>query len=160
MGAYPGSLTTEDRIAEELKNHRTQSKGRPDDCHLRSGNAVIGHHIEANDGEIGHVKDLLVDDHTWAIRYLIVDTSNWWGGHHVLVAPRWMRDVSWPESKVSVDLTRQVIQHAPEYDSAAQFVQQWERRIDEYYDRFAYPTIKTARRPAHAVLGEGRRRQS
>ena len=117
MGAYPGSLTTEDRIAEELKSHRTQSKGRPDDCHLRSSNAVIGHHIEAKDGEIGHVKDLLVDDHTWAIRYLIVDTSNWWGGHHVLVSPRWIKDVSWSEAKISVGLTRQAVQFAPEYDS-------------------------------------------
>lgn len=163
MGAYPGSLTTEDRIAEELKSHRTQSKRRPDDCHLRSSNAVIGHHIEAKDGEIGHVKDLLVDDHTWAIRYLIVDTSNWWGGHHVLVAPRWIRDVSWSEAKVSVDLTRQAVQYAPEYDSTAQFDQEWERRVDEYYDRFA-PSIKTPRhRPPspvrHAVLGEGRRPQ-
>ena len=164
MGAYPGGLTTEDRIAKELKSHRTQSKGRPDDCHLRSSNAVIGHHIEAKDGEIGHVKDLLVDDHTWAIRYLIVDTSNWWGGHHVLVSPRWIKDVSWSEAKISVDLARQAVQYAPEYDSAVQFDQQLERRVDEYYDRFAHPTVKTPRRrpPSpvrHAALGEGRRRQ-
>jgi len=82
----------------------------------------------------------------------------------VLVAPRWIRDVSWSEAKVSVDLNRQAVQYAPKYDSAAKFDQQWERRVDEYYDRFAYPTIKTPRRrpPSpvrHAVLGEGRRPQ-
>ena len=45
---------------------------------------------------------MLVDERTWAIRYLIVDTSNWWGGHHVLVAPQWIEAVSWPDAKVSV----------------------------------------------------------
>ena len=87
MGAYPGSLTAEGRIEEDLKAHGTHATPTPDDCHLRSSNAVIGHHIEATDGDIGHLEDLLVDDYTWAIRYLIVDTSNWWGGHRVLVAP-------------------------------------------------------------------------
>ena len=27
---------------------------------------------------------------TWAIRYLVVDTSNWWMGHKVLIAPPWI----------------------------------------------------------------------
>ena len=120
MGAYPGSLTTEGRIEEELKAHGTHATSTPDDCHLRSSNAVIGHHIEATDGDIGHLEDLLVDDHTWAIRYLIVNTSNWWGGHRVLVAPHWIKDVSWSEAKVSVDLTRQAVKDAPPYESAAQ----------------------------------------
>ena len=93
MGAYPGSLTTE-RIEEELK--ASGLRHASDDCHLRSSQVVTGYHIHAKDGDIGHVQDLLVDDHTWAIRYLIVDTSNWWGGHHVLVAPQWIEAVSWP----------------------------------------------------------------
>ena len=29
-----------------------------------------GYHIEAEDGEIGHVAGFLVDDETWAIRYI------------------------------------------------------------------------------------------
>ncbi|MGB9470216.1 MAG: hypothetical protein WBQ59_12785, partial [Candidatus Acidiferrum sp.] len=48
------------------------------DPHLRSTRAVTGYHIQAKDGEVGHVGDFIVDDETWAIRYLIVDTKNWW----------------------------------------------------------------------------------
>jgi len=77
------------------------------DSHLRSIKAGTGYHIQATDGEIGHVENMLLDDHTWAIRYLVVDTSNWWGGHHVLVAPQWIQRVSWAEATVSVDVTRQ-----------------------------------------------------
>ena len=116
MGGYPGSLTTQGRIKEDLKAHATHATSTTDDCHLRSSNAVIGYHIKATDGDIGHLEDLLVDDYTWAIRYLIVDTSNWWGGQHVLVAPDWITEVSWPEAKVSVDLTRQAVKAGPPYD--------------------------------------------
>ena len=119
MGAYPGSLTTEDRIEEQLKAHGTGATSIPDDCHLRSCNAVIGHHIEATDGEIGHLEDLLIDDHTWAICYLIVNTSNWWSRHRVLVSDC-IRDVSWSEARVSVGLTRQAVSDSPLYESTAQ----------------------------------------
>ena len=120
MGAYPGSLTTEGRIEEELKIHGAHATSTPNDCHLRSSNAVIGHHIEATDGEIGHLEDLLIDDHTWAIRYLIVNTSNWWSGRRVLVSPDCIKNVSWSEAKVSVDLTRQAVSDLPLYGSIGQ----------------------------------------
>jgi sporulation protein YlmC with PRC-barrel domain len=44
------------------------------DPHLRSTHDVSGYHIQATDGEIGHVEDFIIDDETWAIRYLIIDT--------------------------------------------------------------------------------------
>jgi len=62
-------------------------------------NAVSGHHVEASDGEIGHVEDFLVDDRTWAIRYLIVDTRDWLPGKKVLISPKWIKRVSWSEKQ-------------------------------------------------------------
>ena len=38
------------------------------DTHLRSTTEVTGYHIEAADGEIGHVDGFVVDDESWAIR--------------------------------------------------------------------------------------------
>ena len=83
------------------------------------------------------MEDLLVDDHTWAIRYLIVDASNWWGGHHVLVAPQWIEDVSWSDAKVSVGLTRHAVKNAPRYDPA-QLDRQQEQGI---YEHYGHPAI-------------------
>jgi hypothetical protein len=119
MGAYPGSLTAQGRIREVLRAHRTHETRTLENYHLRSSTAVIGHHIAATDGYIGHLDDLLLDDHSWAIRYLIVNTSNWWGGHHVLIAPQWVEDVSWPDATVSIALTRQAVKEAPLYEAAA-----------------------------------------
>jgi PRC-barrel domain len=109
-----------------------------DDPHLRSCNAVMKYHIHASDGYIGHARGLLVDDETWAIRYLIVDTSNWWLGHQVLVAPQWIQDVNWFSSNVSVDLSRKTLKGAPPYDPASVLDRRQEIEMFEYYGRPDY----------------------
>jgi hypothetical protein len=162
MGAYPGGLTAEDTINEELKAAATHPPRTADDCHLRSSNAVVGYQVHATDGDIGHVDDLLIDDQTWAIRYLIVDTHRWWSGHRVLVAPKWIDDVSWSVATVSVDLTRDAIKGAPPYDEEAQLDRQREQALHDHYDRPGYWTAPTrsrrAPRPVHDVVHADRRR--
>jgi hypothetical protein len=85
------------------------------------------------DGEIGHVQGMLVDEESWVIRYLIVNTSNWWLGHQVLIAPESITDVSWLDRKVMVDLTRQAIQEAPSYDRALLPDRTQETLVYEHY---------------------------
>jgi sporulation protein YlmC with PRC-barrel domain len=68
-------------------------------AHLQTATTVMGYAIRTEDGEIGHVKDLLVDDRAWAIRYLVVDTENQWVGKKVLVSPAWLTHVAWGTSK-------------------------------------------------------------
>jgi hypothetical protein len=108
------------------------------DPHLRSANAVKGYHIKATDGEIGHVQGFLVDDSTWSIRYLIVNTSNWWMGHQVLVSPEWIENVSWAGSYVDLSLTRQAIKDAPVYNEDVPFSRDDEYAIYNHYGRKSY----------------------
>jgi hypothetical protein len=77
---------------------------------------VTGYHIQATDGDIGHVGDFLMDDHSWAIRYMIVDTAGWWPGEKVLVAPAWIDRVDWDHSKVYVTVSRAEIKNSLPYD--------------------------------------------
>jgi sporulation protein YlmC with PRC-barrel domain len=115
-----------------------RERHRNDDPHLRSCEAVTGYHIHANDGDIGHVSGFLVDDETWAIRYLIVDTSNWWLGHKVLIAPRWTTGVHWSDKTVSVDLSRDSIKDAPPYDVDAALTRDQELALYRHYSRSGY----------------------
>jgi sporulation protein YlmC with PRC-barrel domain len=142
MGAYPGDLTTAGAIEANLRARQTSPAPTRGDSHLRGCRAVIGYHIHATDGDIGHVEDFIVDDRTWAIRYLVVNTSNWWVGHSMLVAPPWIEAVNWSTAKVSVDLTRHAIQSAPPYDAVAQFTREQEQALYEHYGRSAYWAIK------------------
>ena len=70
------------------------------DPRLRSANEVINYRIGATDGEIGHVEDFIVDDETWAIRYMVIDTRNWLPGRKVLVAPQWIESATWPPNRL------------------------------------------------------------
>jgi hypothetical protein len=114
------------------------SQHAKDDPHLRSCEAVVGYHIHARDGDIGHVQGMLVDERSWALRYLVVDTSNWWGGHQVLISPSWIESISWPESKVIVSLNRQAIKDSPRFESTAELNRQHETDLYRHYERPAY----------------------
>jgi hypothetical protein len=103
-----------DRLAEEIAaRERAQS-----DPHLRSAREVEGYHVAATDGAIGHVEDFLIDDRTWAIDLLGIDTRNWLPGRKVLISPGWLRAVDWPNRQIEVDLSREQIKASPEYDPA------------------------------------------
>jgi uncharacterized protein YrrD len=139
--SYSGVVVSPPVVRPEVAEANARAEAarhRDDDPHLRSSEAVKGYHIRASDGDIGHVQGLLVDEETWAIRYIIVDTSNWWLGHQVLIAPQWIQDVSWTDAKVSVKLTRQAVKDAPPYDAAVQMDRKWESRIYQHYGRPGY----------------------
>ena len=87
----------------------------PGDPHLRSAVEVIGYHIHASDGDIGHVSDFLVGDQGWTIRYLKVETSNWWLGETVIIPPRTIRKIDWGERMATVDLTRSGVKASKSY---------------------------------------------
>jgi uncharacterized protein YrrD len=81
------------------------------DLHLRSCRVVAGYQVQASDGDIGYVNDFIMDDETWRIVYLVVDTHNWIGGKKVLVAVRHIKEVQWGNSKVVADVTVDVIKN-------------------------------------------------
>jgi len=86
--------------------------GESGDEHLQATTAVVGDTIQTEDGEIGHVKDVLVDDQTWAIRYLVVDTENRWAGKKVVVSPAWLAHVTWDASKTLCCIATAVVDNS------------------------------------------------
>jgi hypothetical protein len=107
---------------------------------LRSAKEVKGYHIEATDGEIGHVQDFIVDtDEGWTLRYLVVDTRNWLpGGRKVLTAPLWARRIDWDNRLVHVDLSKDQIQNSPEFDPGEPVNREYEAKLYDYYGRPTY----------------------
>ena len=142
--AIPGSSAIESMppaIQSEAARSLMTAEGlqqQEGDPHLRSCAAVTGYYVEATDGDIGHVESLLLDEDTWAIRYLVVDTSNWWLGHQVLIAPQWVREVRWSDSTVKLGLSRDAVRKAPPYDSTAALDRVHEIAIYEHYGRPVY----------------------
>jgi hypothetical protein len=108
------------------------------DPHLQSTQDVLDYYIQARDGDLGHVADFIVDDETWTIRYMVIDTRNWWPGKKVLVAPPWITEIDWGEARVHVDMTQTEIKSSPEFDPAAPVNREYEERLFDYYGRPKY----------------------
>ncbi len=96
-----------------------ESRGGPavngDDPHLRSAKAVSGYQIQTHEGTIGHVTDLMIDDQSWAIRHLVVETGHWFSGKEIVISPTHVERISYEESKVFVDVTKESLREAAEY---------------------------------------------
>jgi sporulation protein YlmC with PRC-barrel domain len=97
--------------------NRSAPEVLPGDRRLMSSRELNGCHIQATDGEIGHVDDVLVDEDSWRIRYLVLDTSNWIGGRSVVVAPRVLAGVDLSDRIVKVDAGREDIRRSPVLES-------------------------------------------
>jgi hypothetical protein len=80
-----------------------------DDPHLRSAKEILRCRIQAIDGIVGHVGDLLADDVSWAIRYIVIHTPSSLHHKRILISPLWVRSIAWPEETVKVDFTTQMM---------------------------------------------------
>jgi sporulation protein YlmC with PRC-barrel domain len=123
-------LTTVERQAAE-----TAVTPPAEDAHLRSALELKGYTLEAVDGDIGHLQDLVIDVDTWAVRLIIVDTSTWWLGRRVLIPPDWIRDIRWADRRAQVDVAREAVRSSPEWDKRQSIDEQYEQKLSAHYGR-------------------------
>lgn len=112
---------------------RAEAQGAPPPTHLRSSAEVTGYHIEASDGSIGHVEDFVIDDASWRIRFVVVNTSNWGLGRNVVIAPEWVERISWGEKKLHVAFERAAIERSPAYESILKLTPHYEAALERHY---------------------------
>lgn len=107
-GKFPTNLTKE------------QIRNSPDidDSHLQSTKRITNYRIHATDGDLGHVKDFIMDDQTWQIQFLVVDLHNWFSGKKVLVPVRHIKRLAWSDSKVFVNLGMDAIKESARIDES------------------------------------------
>ncbi|MEI6098519.1 MAG: PRC-barrel domain-containing protein [Alphaproteobacteria bacterium] len=122
------SLETE-RREEEIAQLQRQN----DDQNLRSMAEIIGYHIHATDGQIGHLSDVLIEESDWTLRYLIVNTSNWWQGREVLISPRSTQFIRWTERLIYLAVDRDQIRSSPDYDASRPVDMAFAADMDSHY---------------------------
>ena len=89
-----------------------------DDIHLRSTDRITGYHIHASDGEIGHVKDFVIDDQLLQLLFFVVDTHNWIGGKKVLIPVNEIKKVDWSTFEVFLNITVNEVQNSRLFEEA------------------------------------------
>jgi hypothetical protein len=113
LGGSPGVLPV---LSDEAREHHGHQQR--DDAHLQSAQAIDGYRIQTEDGLIGEVTGLTVDDKTWAIRALTVETGHWYHGKEILIAPAKIKRISYEESTVWVNLTKADIEQTQDHEIA------------------------------------------
>lgn len=119
LGIYPGiygkvdanETALEREARKELENAIASA-----DPHLCSCRSVLTYRVQAVDGEIGHLHDLLVDDGSWRFAYFVVDTRNWLPSRRVVVDLGTFDHFDWTEELVILDLDRETLKKSPLYD--------------------------------------------
>jgi hypothetical protein len=104
----------------------------------RSTHAAFGCHIRSADDTFGHLEDMLIEPQTWAIRYLLIDTRNWWPGPPVLVAPDWVSHFDWAKRQLTMDVPAERIKQCPPYDPSAPLSRDYEVVLYRHYERTEY----------------------
>jgi hypothetical protein len=103
------------------------------DPHLLSTAVITGYHIQASDGDVGHVENVLLDDARWEIRYLVIDTKNWGFGKHVLISPYSVREIQSSEKHIRLDLSRDQIKASPPWDREEIIDPAYEEKLRSHY---------------------------
>jgi hypothetical protein len=103
---------------------------------LHSMKDLEGYTIGALDGIIGHVKDFYFDDHTWVIRYLVVETGTWFSHRKVLISPISINGPNWSEKIFPAAITQEQVKNSPSIDSDKPVSRQHEMA---YLDYYGYP---------------------
>lgn len=108
---FDGSITKE-KISTGKKPEEEE------DQHLRSTDRVTGYHLHATDGDIGHVNDFIIDDTSWQLKYLIIDTHNYIGGKKVLIDVKNIKEVQWATAKVKLNISVAAVKECITFDES------------------------------------------
>lgn len=130
--AEPLDQAIRNAMIDEQQSPQEREQGDP---HLFSARYVDGYTIEASDGDIGDVEDLIVDTTNWQVNYMVVDTGNWLPGKKVLLSPRQIQAIDWDTSAVVVNATQEQIKNSPAYDHDKPLTDDYATTLDSYYQQ-------------------------
>jgi len=100
---------------------------------LRRVAEIQGSRMLALDGEVGRIRDAYLDEDSWIVRYLVVDTGGWLSGRKVLIDPRSVALIDRALHTVSVSLSRARVESSPPIDLDKPVSRQHELQLNRYY---------------------------
>jgi hypothetical protein len=132
MEMSPGALASMTIVKNMPEKMETMEESI--DTYLRSYREVKGYSIQALDGEIGRLDDLLLEDLTWSVRYLIVDTGDWLSGKMVIFGTKRIQDISWTDRSMDIRVKKDKVENVPEFDSAQPVDRWYEEKVEQFYE--------------------------
>jgi len=136
-GASTQPMYTHAEVPDVEDDLSLKEEGDPEQV-LRSAHELTKYRVLAGEEAMGHIHDVLLDTEVWVVRYVVVDTRNWLPGKKVLLDPMWIREIRWGDHRVRVDLGRDEITSAPEYDPDVPITRAYESRLYDHFGKEGY----------------------
>ena len=84
---------------------------------LRILSNMIGYHVIGRGAAAGRVFDFYLDDRSWRLRYLVVETGAWFNRHRVLLPPGALDSFPADSRCLHVSLSAEEVRRSPGMDS-------------------------------------------
>ncbi len=128
--ANPNVSRTEDE--QDAMTQQTEQNS------LQSINDLRGYKIHVKNGEVGKALDFMLNEHDWTINYIIVDVGGTFTREPVPLAAEWITDISWQDKTITVNVDKELIESAPDYEIHEPFTREDESRLYAHYGRDVY----------------------
>ena len=102
---------------------------------MSTGNDVVGYDVEATDGSIGKIDSSTVEADS---AHVVVDTGWWIFGKKRLIPAGAIVAVDHLGKKVSVQMTKEQIKDAPDFDETVSLTPADRGVYDEYYRPYGW----------------------
>ncbi len=131
VSAYPGVLVAP--AVGDADTPQQEAASDQGDIHLRSTKEVTGYGIVAEGGLLGHIEDFIVDDESWGVRYLAVDTRDFWPGKKFLLPSTEVGPLNCLDRSVALGGTCDQVRNSPEWDPREPISRAFEGEVSRYY---------------------------
>ncbi|MGQ8364376.1 PRC-barrel domain-containing protein [Glaciecola sp. 1036] len=95
---------------------------------------LLSFDVNATDGALGHIQDVLFDDDSWTIRYVNVDTQRWRPlSKKVLVTPVSLKLLDTQEETLDIKLSKQQILDCPSIEEHQPISRKYEQIMFDFF---------------------------
>jgi len=99
----------------------------------RRASAFNGYTIEAPDGNVGYISDILFEDDDWKLRWFVINTGSWLLGRKILIHPGSLGRPDIRLRAFPVTLTKVEVEASPEIGSDEPVSRQMDHDLTNYY---------------------------
>lgn len=149
-GLWGASMTPREAgtVTYEPESQTEPIGAREDEYHLRSTREVEGYRVEtadahsgdeeSDDSIVGAVGGFLIEDTTWAVRYLRIDAHESLGGGFLYVSPHWVGEFSWIEHKMTLDMQASRLREIPTFGVKETLGRGEEEQLHAFFEKPGY----------------------
>jgi uncharacterized protein YrrD len=131
------ALPPDTELLELPQSNKTEIEAEEGDdkVHLRSVIELEGYTVWARDEEAGKVDDYIIDDTSWIIRHLAVNTGFSLLGKRVLVFPARVTEISWARHCLVLNISLDTLTQHPAYDPSQPVNREYQEVMYDYEGR-------------------------